>query len=71
MKTLSYLFGGFGSVLFVACVLVFIAWKPLGQPPAIANLALAIVLAVVWVVQAAFAFYQGTHGFVLTDIGIS
>jgi sodium/potassium-transporting ATPase subunit alpha len=61
IKTLSYLFGGFGSILFVASVLVFVAWKPLGQPPAIANLALAIVLAIVWVIQATFAFYQGTE----------
>jgi sodium/potassium-transporting ATPase subunit alpha len=59
VKTISYLFGGFGSILFVASILVFIAWKPLGDPPAIANLALAIVLAIVWAVQAAFAFYQG------------
>lgn len=28
-KTLGYLFGGFGSILFVAAILVFIAWKPL------------------------------------------
>ncbi|TKX27473.1 cation-transporting ATPase-like protein [Elsinoe australis] len=57
-KTLTYLFGGFGSILFVASVLVFIAWKPLGNPPAIANLALAIVLILVWVIQAAFTFWQ-------------
>lgn len=54
----TYLFGGFGSILFIACILVFIAWKPLGDPPAIANLALAIVLALVWVIQAAFSFWQ-------------
>lgn len=54
-----YLFGGFGSILFIASILVFIAWKPLGQPPQVANLALAIVLAIVWVIQAAFSFYQG------------
>ena len=29
-KTLRYLFGGFGSILLIACVLVFVAWKPLG-----------------------------------------
>ena len=58
-KTITYLFGGFGSILFVAAILVFIAWKPLGEPaPAIANLALAIVLALVWVIQAAFSFWQ-------------
>jgi sodium/potassium-transporting ATPase subunit alpha len=55
-----YLFGQFGSILFVASILVFIAWKPLGEPaPAPANLGLAIVLAVIWVIQAGFAFYQG------------
>lgn len=58
-KTLTYLFGGFGSILFLAAILVFIAWKPLGEPaPAIANLALAIVLVLVWVIQAAFSFWQ-------------
>jgi sodium/potassium-transporting ATPase subunit alpha len=57
-KTIGYLFGGFGAILFIAAILVFIAWKPLGQPPALANLALAIVLVIVWVVQAAFSFWQ-------------
>ncbi|KAF2499010.1 calcium ATPase [Lophium mytilinum] len=58
IKTLGYLFGGFGSILLTASILVFIAWKPLGQPPAIANLALGIVLAIVFVIQAAFSFFQ-------------
>ncbi|KXT11694.1 hypothetical protein AC579_6492 [Pseudocercospora musae] len=58
-RLIGYLFGGFGAILFVASVLVFIAWKPLGEPdPAIANLALAIVLACVWLIQAAFSFWQ-------------
>lgn len=57
-KTINYLFGGFGAILFVASILVFIAWKPLGKPPAIANLALAIVLVIVWVAQASFSFWQ-------------
>lgn len=57
-KTLKYLFGGFGSVLFIASILVFISWKPLGQPPALANLALAIVLALVFAIQALFSFFQ-------------
>lgn len=52
-QTIGYLFGGFGSILFVAAILVFIAWKPLGEPnPAVANLALAIVLVAVWLIQA-------------------
>lgn len=58
-KTVGYLFGGFGSILLTASILVFVAWKPLGSPPTVANLALAIVLAFVWVIQAGFAFYQG------------
>ncbi|KAI5800828.1 hypothetical protein FPQ18DRAFT_253093 [Pyronema domesticum] len=57
-KALSYLFGGFGSILLVAAILVFIAWKPLGQPPAPANLALAIVLVIVFVAQAVFSMIQ-------------
>jgi sodium/potassium-transporting ATPase subunit alpha len=57
-KTVMYLFGGFGSILFIASILVFVSWKPLGEPPVIANLALGIVLAIVWVIQALFSFYQ-------------
>jgi sodium/potassium-transporting ATPase subunit alpha len=61
-KTLGYLFGGFGPILFVASILVFVAWKPLGEPnPAIANLALGIVLAIVFFAQALFAFVQGEY----------
>ncbi|OAX78430.1 hypothetical protein ACJ72_07263, partial [Emergomyces africanus] len=57
-KIVGYVFGGFGPLLFLGCILVFIAWKPLGNPPALANLALAIVLAVVFVIQAAFNAWQ-------------
>ncbi|KAI5270318.1 cation-transporting ATPase pacL [Aureobasidium subglaciale] len=57
-KTITYLFGGFGSILFVAAIMVFVAWKPLGDPSALANLALAIVLVLVWLIQAAFSFWQ-------------
>ncbi len=54
----SYFFGGFGSILFLGSVLIFISWKPLGQPPALANLALAIVLFAVFIIQAAFNGWQ-------------
>ncbi|KAM0447590.1 hypothetical protein ACHAO4_008917 [Trichoderma viride] len=58
-KIFFYLFGGFGSILFGGCILVFISWKPLGEPdPAVANLALGIVLAIVWLAQAAFNAWQ-------------
>jgi len=59
-KTMSYLFGGLGAILFVAAMVVFIAWKPLGEPaPAVANLALAIVLVFVWIAQASVNLWQG------------
>lgn len=48
-----YCFGGFGSVLLIAGILVTITYEPLGEPdPLIANLALAIVLYAVFVIQA-------------------
>ncbi|KAK0720249.1 Na+/H+/K+ antiporter P-type ATPase [Lasiosphaeris hirsuta] len=57
-QVIGYFFKGFGSVLLVGSILVFIAWKPLGQPPAPANLALAIVLLAVFFIQAAFNMWQ-------------
>ncbi|KAJ4129766.1 hypothetical protein NW768_006735 [Fusarium equiseti] len=53
-----YFFGGFGSILLTGCILVFISWKPLGDPPAVANLALAIVLLAVFFIQALFNMFQ-------------
>lgn len=67
-KSFTHLFGGFGSILFIASILVFIAWKPLGPPPAVANLALAIVLAMVWAIQAALSFFQGKNYLVINLI---
>jgi len=55
---MGYFFKGFGSILLVGCILVFIAWKPLGNPPAPANLALAIVLLAVFFIQAGFNMWQ-------------
>lgn len=57
-KLFEYFFGGFGSVLLIGGILVFVSWKPLGDPPAVANLALAIVLLAVFVIQAAFNAWQ-------------
>ncbi|OXV12000.1 hypothetical protein Egran_00239 [Elaphomyces granulatus] len=54
----GYFFRGFGAILLVGSILVFIAWQPLGQPPATANLALAIVLLAVFFIQAAFNAWQ-------------
>ncbi|KIV88710.1 hypothetical protein PV10_08368 [Exophiala mesophila] len=57
-KLFGYFFGGFGSILLLGAILVFISWKPLGSPPAPANLALAIVLLAVFFIQAAFNAWQ-------------
>ena len=54
----GYFFKGFGAILLVGAILVFIAWRPLGNPPAPANLALAIVLVIVFFIQAAFNMWQ-------------
>ncbi|KAI1179521.1 calcium ATPase [Nemania sp. FL0916] len=54
----GYFFKGFGPVLLVGAILVLISWKPLGQPPALANLILAIVLFAVFLIQAAFNAFQ-------------
>lgn len=54
----GYFFKGFGGILLIGCILVFISWKPLGQPPAPANLALAIVLLAVFFIQAGFNAWQ-------------
>ncbi|KAF4573612.1 hypothetical protein EYR36_008130 [Pleurotus pulmonarius] len=57
---LGYIFGGFGSLLFVASIICFIAWRPLGDPlPSAANLALAVVLLIVIAIQATFNAWQG------------
>lgn len=55
---MGYFFKGFGSILCIGGILVFISWKPLGDPPAVANLALGIVLIAVFVIQAAFNGWQ-------------
>jgi P-type E1-E2 ATPase len=57
-QIMGYFFGGFGSILLCAGILVFVSWKPLGDPPAQANLALACVLIAVWIIQAAFNAWQ-------------
>ena len=57
-QIVGYFFKGFGSILLVGSIIVFVSWKPLGQPPAQANLALAIVLLAVFFIQAAFNAWQ-------------
>jgi sodium/potassium-transporting ATPase subunit alpha len=57
-KMLRYLFGDFCSILWIGVVIFFISWKPLGNPPAPYNLALAIVVLLVIFMQAIFSGFQ-------------
>lgn len=57
-KIFMYFFGGFGALLLAGGVLCIICWKPLGQPPAVANLVLGIILIIVFILQAMFNFFQ-------------
>jgi len=79
-KLFMYFFGGFGLLLMIGGVLCCIAWKPLGNPnPAVANLALGVVLFIVFFLQAGFNFWQdfsssrvmnSIHGMLPSDITI-
>jgi sodium/potassium-transporting ATPase subunit alpha len=57
-KLLRYLFGDFCSILWFGVIIFFISWKPLGNPPAPYNLALAIVVLLVIFMQAIFSGFQ-------------
>jgi sodium/potassium-transporting ATPase subunit alpha len=57
-KLARYLFGDFCSILWVGVIVFFISWKPLGNPPAPYNLALAIVVLIVIFFQALFSAFQ-------------
>ncbi|PNY23564.1 Sodium/potassium-transporting ATPase subunit alpha-2 [Tolypocladium capitatum] len=57
-KILGYLFGGFCSVLWIGVIIFFICWRPLSDPPSATNLALAILVIIVILLQAGFAAFQ-------------
>lgn len=57
-KIVSYVFGGFCSVLWVGVIIFFICWKPLSKPPSPTNLALAILVLIVILLQAGFSAFQ-------------
>jgi sodium/potassium-transporting ATPase subunit alpha len=58
-KLLNYVFGGFCSILWVAVIIFFICWRPLGDPnPAAYNLGLAILVMLVIILQACFSAFQ-------------
>ncbi|KAG0301421.1 hypothetical protein BGZ98_008370 [Dissophora globulifera] len=58
-KILGYLFGGFCSILWIGVITFFICWQPpLSNPPNVTNLALAILVIFVIILQAAFSAFQ-------------
>ncbi|KAF9940794.1 hypothetical protein BGZ67_006811 [Mortierella alpina] len=58
-KILGYLFGGFCSILWVGVITFIICWRPpLSNPPNVTNLALAILVLFVILLQAAFSAFQ-------------
>ncbi|KAH8660117.1 hypothetical protein BX600DRAFT_383393 [Xylariales sp. PMI_506] len=57
-KLALYLFGGFCSILWVGVIIFFVCWKPLSNPPSPTNLALAILVIIVILLQAVFSGFQ-------------
>lgn len=57
-KIFFYVFGGFCSVLWVGVVIFFICWRPLSNPPSPTNLAMAVLILIVIVLQASFSAFQ-------------
>lgn len=59
MKFLFSLFSGFGPIMWIAFILMFLTYIPLGgSNPNIYNLAVAIAILVVILAQGGFAWYQ-------------
>ncbi|KAK2802462.1 hypothetical protein FQN51_004525 [Onygenales sp. PD_10] len=57
-KVLGYVFGGFCSILWIGVIIFFVCWKPLSDPPSVTNLALAILVIIVILLQASFSAFQ-------------
>jgi sodium/potassium-transporting ATPase subunit alpha len=59
MKLIFKLFQGFGPIMWVAAILLFISYEPLGgSAPSVLNLGLAVVVLVVILTQGLFSWYQ-------------
>jgi len=68
-KIFKYCFTGFCWLLWIGSLVLFIAWKPLGDPPDPTNLGLAILLIIVIAIQAVFeAFQDWSSGQVMKSI---
>ncbi|KAJ1673603.1 hypothetical protein EV182_004913, partial [Spiromyces aspiralis] len=57
-RILNYIFGGLSALVWFSVLMAFIAWRPLGHPPDTINLALAIVLLLVILIQTIFNMWQ-------------
>lgn len=57
-KVFFYVFGGFCSVLWIGVIVFFLCWKPLSNPPSLSNLAMAILVIIVILLQASFSAFQ-------------
>jgi sodium/potassium-transporting ATPase subunit alpha len=57
-KIFWYIFGGFCLVLWFGVIVFFLCWQPLSSPPSIPNLAMAIVVIIVILLQASFSAFQ-------------
>ncbi|KAI1840401.1 hypothetical protein JX266_013409 [Neoarthrinium moseri] len=57
-KLFFYVFGGFCSILWIGVIIFFICWQPLSNPPSPTNLALAILVLIVIMLQASFNAFQ-------------
>jgi sodium/potassium-transporting ATPase subunit alpha len=68
-KLIKYCFSGFCWLLWIGSIVLFLSWKPLGDPPDATNLGLAILLIFVIALQAVFeAFQDWTSGKVMKSI---
>ncbi|KAI8325729.1 calcium ATPase [Martensiomyces pterosporus] len=57
-RVVSWFFGGFNRFLWLAMVVFWLCWKPIGNPPQPGNMAMAIVIILVICIQAAFNAWQ-------------
>ncbi|KAI7904029.1 uncharacterized protein BX663DRAFT_485506 [Cokeromyces recurvatus] len=58
-KIFSYFFGGFCGLLWIASIICWVSWKPLGNPdPSPLSLALAVIIMFVIFLQAFFNAWQ-------------
>ncbi|KAI9457845.1 calcium ATPase transmembrane domain M-containing protein [Boletus coccyginus] len=53
-KALNYVFGGFNFLMWIAFILTLLSYKPIGQPPQVFVLGVAILLLLVILVSATF-----------------